>query len=123
LVFSKIANGGGFVSSKVTLLQLLSKPEYYDLIVMVGDHLSNNEVNLTPDYLRKNLNLTKREFNSRIEVLMSYELVDMVNNQYILTTLGNDAYDSLRIINIAIKMNEKFHTNNKDILDDITFLH
>ena len=90
---------------------------------MVGDHLSNNEVNLTPDYLRKNLNLTKREFNSRIEVLMNCDLVDMHNNQYILTTLGNDAYDSLRIINNAIKMNEKFHTNNKDILDDISFLY
>jgi len=88
---------------------------------MVGDHLSNNEVNLTPDYLRKNLNLTKREFNSRIEVLMSYELVDMVNNQYILTTIGNDAYDSLRIIDNAIKMKENFDTNNKDILDDISF--
>ena len=108
------------MSSKVTLLQLLSKPEYYDLIVMVGDHLSNHEVNLTPDYLRKNLNLTIRELNSRIEVLLSYELVDMVNNQYILTKLGNDAYDSLRIIDNAIKM-KNFDTNNKDILDNISF--
>ena len=109
------------MSSKVTLLQLLSKYEYYDLIVMVGDHLSNHEVNLTPDYLRKKLNLTKREFNSRIEVLMKYELVDMVNNQYILTTIGNDAYYSLRIIDNAIKMKENFDTNNKDILDEIPF--
>ena len=123
MVSSKIANGGGFMSSKVTLLQLISKPEYYDLMVTIGDQVSNHNANLTPDFLRNKLNLTKREFNSRIEVLMSYELVDMVNNKYILTTLGNDAYDSLRIINNAIKMNEKFHTNNKDILDDISFLY
>jgi len=56
-------------------------------------------------------------------MLMSYNLVDMKNDQYTLTTLGNDAYDSLRIINNAIKMNEKFHMNNKDILDDISFLY
>ena len=78
---------------KVTLLQLLSKPEYYDPMVTIGDQVSNHNANLTPDFLRKKLNLTKREFNSRIEVLMSYELVDMINNQYILTTLDNDAYD------------------------------
>ena len=52
---------------------------------------------------------------------MSYNLVDMKNDQYTLTTLGNDAYDSL--IDNAIKMNEKFHMNNKDILDDISFLY
>ena len=87
---------------------------------MVGDHVCNHDVNLTPDYLRNKLNLTKREFNSRIEVLMSYDLVDMVNNRYILTTLGNDAYDSLRILDNAIKM-QNLDTNNEDILDDISF--
>ena len=29
--------------SKVTLLRLISKPEYYDLIVMVGDQASNHD--------------------------------------------------------------------------------
>ena len=36
---------------------------------------------------------------------MNYDLVDMIDNQYTLPTLGNDAYDSLRMID---KMKEKF---------------
>jgi hypothetical protein len=54
---------------------------------------------------------------------MSYDLVDMVNNQHTLTTLGNDTYDSLRMIDNAIKMHEKFHTKNNNILNDISFLY
>ena len=90
---------------------------------MVGDQVSNHDANLTPDFLRNELNLTKREFNSRIGVLMSYYLIDMINSQYMLTTLGNDAYDSLRMIDNAIKMHEKFDTNKNDILDDISYLY
>ena len=47
----------------------------------------------------------------------------MINSQYMLTTLGNDAYDSLRMIDNAIKMHEKFDTNKNDILDDISYLY
>ena len=47
-------------------------------------------------------------------------MVDTVNNRYVLTALGIDAYDSLRIIDNAIKM-ENFDTN-KDILDDLPVL-
>jgi predicted transcriptional regulator len=78
---------------------------------------------LTPDVLRNKLNVTKRESNSRIGVLMNYDLVDMIDNQYTLTTLGNDAYDSLRMIDNAIRMKEKFNTNDNNILDDISFLY
>ena len=54
---------------------------------------------------------------------MNYDLVDMIDNQYTLTTLGNDAYDSLRMIDNAIRMKEKFNTNDNNILDDISFLY
>jgi len=123
MVSSKIANGGGFMSSKVTLLQLISKPEYYDLMVTIGDQVSNHNANLTPDFLRNKLNLTKKECNSRIGILMNCDLVDMSNNQYMLTILGKDVYESLRIMDNAIKMREKFDTNNKSILDDISFTY
>ena len=43
---------------------------------------------------------------------MSYGLVDLINNQYILTTLGKDTYESLRIIDNAIKMHATFDTTN-----------
>jgi hypothetical protein len=45
------------------------------------------------------------------------------HNQHTLTTLGNDRYDSLRMIDNAIKMHKKFHTNNNNILNDISFLY
>ncbi|MFI5405361.1 MAG: hypothetical protein ACHQ1D_02480 [Nitrososphaerales archaeon] len=78
---------------------------------------------MTPDVLRNKLYVTKRESNSRIGVLMNYDLVDMIDNQYTLTTLGNDAYDSLRMIDNAIRMKEKFNMNDNNILDDISFLY
>lgn len=43
---------------------------------------------------------------------MSYGLVEMINNRYMLTTLGKDAYDSLKMIDIAIKMHRTLDTTN-----------
>lgn len=82
---SETANDGRYMSSKlnqrssfskVTLLRLLSKPEYYGLIVMIGDQVSNHDANTSADFLRNKLNLTNKAFNSRIGVLMSYYLID-----------------------------------------------
>ena len=98
--------------SKITLLHLFSKPEYYDLIIMIGDKVSNRDENLSHDCLRNKLNLTKKECNSRIGVLMNYDLVDMIDNQYNLTKLGIDTYESLRMIDNAIKLNQTFDTTN-----------
>ena len=102
---------------KVTLLTLLSKPEYHDLILMIGDEVSNHNDKLTSDFLRNKLNLAK------IAILMNYDLVDMINDQYTLTTLGNDVYESLRLMDNVIKMREKFDTNDKNLLNDISFLY
>jgi len=87
---------------------------------MIGNQDTNT---LTPDFLRNMLNLTKKECNSRIGILMNYDLVDMINSQYTLTTLGIDAYDSLRMIDNAIKMKEKFDTTDNNILNNISFLY
>jgi len=90
---------------------------------MIGDEVSNHNEKLTSDFIRNKLNLTKKECNSKIAILMNYDLVDMINDQYTLTTLGNDVYESLRLMDNAIKMREKFDTNNKSILDDISFTY
>ena len=91
--------------SKVSMLQVLSKQEYYDLLFMIGDEANILDKNLTPDLIRNKLNPTKRECNCRIEILMSYDLVIMIDNQYNLTTLGKESYESIRIIEDAIKCN------------------
>ena len=72
------------------MLQVLSKQEYYDLLFMIGDEANILDKNLTPDLIRNKLNPTKRECNCRIEILMSYDLVIMIDNQYNLTTLGKE---------------------------------
>ena len=54
---------------------------------------------------------------------MNCDLIDKFNDQYMLTTLGKDVYESLRIMENAIKMREKFDTNNNNILEDISFLY
>ena len=86
--------------SGLSMLQVVSKREYNDLITVIGD--VRNEV-LTPDFIRNSLNITKRECNSRIGVLMSLDLVNMIDNQYYFTTLGRKAYESLKMIEDAIK--------------------
>ena len=43
---------------------------------------------------------------------MNYDLVDMIDNQYNLTKLGIDTYESLRMIDNAIKLNQTFDTTN-----------
>lgn len=101
---------------KVTLLTLLSKPEYHDLVLMIGDQVNDHSEKLTSNFLRNKLNLTKKECNSRVAILMNYDLVDMINDQYTLTTLGNDVYESLRLMGNAIKMREKFDMNDKNLL-------
>jgi predicted transcriptional regulator len=98
--------------SKVSMLQVLLKQGYYDLIFMIGDEVNILDKNLTPDLIRNKLNLTKREWNFRIEMLMSYDLVIMIDNQYDLTTLGKEVYMSLRIIEDAIKMHRMLEITN-----------
>lgn len=43
---------------------------------------------------------------------MNYDLVDMIDNQFNLTKLGKDAYESIRIIDNAIKLEQTFDTTN-----------
>ena len=69
------------------MLQVLSKQEYHHLLFMIGDEANILDKNLTPDLIRNELNPTKRECNCRIEILMSYDLIIMIDNQYNLTNL------------------------------------
>ena len=48
-----------YTISKVSLLQVLSKGEYYDLIIMIGDEANILDKTLTPDLIRNKLILPK----------------------------------------------------------------
>jgi predicted transcriptional regulator len=78
---------------------------------MIGDEVNRDE-SLTPDFVRNKLNVTKRECNDRIGVLMSYDLVNMINNQYKLTLLGKEIYESLRMLDDATKNHVMLDTAN-----------
>lgn len=90
-------------TSLESILRIFSKQDHYDLINVIGDEVNNRDENLTPDFVRKKLNVTKRECNARIGVLMTHDLVSMISNQYKLTTLGKATYESLRILEDATK--------------------
>ena len=98
--------------SHLSVLQILSKQEYCEVIIMIGNEDNNHGENLTPDSIRNNLYLTKRECDSMMGVLMSLEIVNMIDNQYCLTILGKEVYESINLIETAIKMHRVLDTTN-----------
>jgi hypothetical protein len=61
--------------------------------------VSNSE---TSDMLLSNLNLTKKEYYSRISSLVKANLVTKRNGEYFLTTFGKIVYDAVTTIGMAI---------------------
>ena len=51
--------------SHVSVLQILSKQEYVESIIMIRNEDNNHGENLTPGFIRNNINLTKRECDKR----------------------------------------------------------
>lgn len=107
-------------SFKVSMLQILSKQEYYDLIMVFGNQPNKGDDTLTPDFIRNKLNLTKRESNSRIGMLMNLNLVDMSDNQYYLTKLGNEVCELLRMMETAIKGHQILDTTHTQRVMSLT---
>ena len=65
-------------TSLESIFRIFSKQDHYDLINVIGDEVNNRDENLTPDFVRKKLNVTKRECNARIGVLMTHDLVSKI---------------------------------------------
>jgi predicted transcriptional regulator len=62
------------------------------------------ENNLTSKNIMDELNLTRRQFNFRISRLTVGKLVKKVNNKYSLTEFGEEAYNAIKIIENATRV-------------------
>ena len=85
-----------------SILKIFSKEEHIDLIKMIANDGGVRQRS-TPEFLSDKFELNKRDFNSRIELLMNLGLLDMINNHYCLTQLGKEIYDSLIMIENATR--------------------
>ena len=69
------------------ILKIFSNEEHIDLIKLIANDGGWRQRS-TPEFLCDKFDLNKRDFNSRIERLMTLGLLDLINNHYCLTQLG-----------------------------------
>ena len=58
----------------------------------------------TPDFIRKKLNVTKKDLNAIMGRMVPIGIVDMINDQYELTRQGKEIFESLMMIEDATKI-------------------
>ena len=84
-----------------SILKIFSNEEHIGLIKIIANGGGGRQRS-TPEFLSDKFDLKKREFNSRIERLMTLGLLDMMNNHYCLTQLGKEN-DSLIMVENATR--------------------
>ena len=85
-----------------SILKIFSNEKHIDLIKIIANDGGGRQRS-TPEFLSNKFDLNKRDFNSRIERLMTLGLLDLINNHYCLTQLGKEIYDSLIMIENATR--------------------
>lgn len=87
-----------------SVLFVLSKEEHFDLLSLIANEWKDE---LNSDTIIRKLRVTRKEFKSYILALMSHALVHAHNDQYQVTQLGKQVYDTLRILQEAITIDWK----------------
>ena len=82
----------------IWILKIFSQERYYQMVRLIGRHSFCTENDLTSKNIMDELNLTRRQFDSRISRLTMGKLVKKVNNKYSLTEFGEEVYNSIKII-------------------------
>lgn len=67
-----------------SILKIFSNEEQLDIIKIIANDGGGRQRS-TLEFLSEKFDLNKRDFNSRIERLMTSGLLDMINNHYCLT--------------------------------------
>ena len=88
----------------IWILKVFSQERYFDLVRVIAKDSTCTENNLTSKEIMDELNLTRRQFNSRISRLTVGKLVKKVNNKYSLTEFGEEAYNAIKIIENATRV-------------------
>ncbi len=90
-----------------SIWRVFSKTEHIDLMSTIANARCYD---LTPEHIRKKLNITMYELNQRTGALMNEGLIEMINQQYMLTRLGNTVHGLLLMVEEAIKISSELNT-------------
>jgi len=100
------------VSNLQCILNIFSDERNIELLKIIA----NEGYQLrTPDFIRKKLNVTKKDLNAIMGRLVPIGIVDMINDQYELTRQGKEIFESLMMIEDATKIYYRLDT--VDILE------
>ena len=80
----------------IWFLKIFSQERYYQIVMLIARHSFCTENDLTSKNIMGELNLTRRQFDSRISRLTMGKLVKKVNNKYSLTEFGEEVYNSIK---------------------------
>ncbi len=93
------------------ILNIFSNERYIELLKLIAKE------DRTPDFIRKKLNVTKKDLNTMMVRLVPLGIIDMINDQYELTRQGKEIFESLMMIEDATKI--YYRLNSVDILEGI----
>ena len=88
----------------IWILKVFSQEQYSDIVRIIARDSVCTENDLTSKNIMDELNLTRRQFNFRISRLTAGKLVNKVNNKYSLTEFGKEAYNAIKIIENATRV-------------------
>ena len=91
------------------ILKIFSDERYIELLKVIAKE------DRTPDFIRKKLNVTKKDLNTMMGRLVPLGIIDMINDQYELTRQGKEIFESLMMIEDATKI--YYRLNSVDILE------
>ncbi|MGA9743099.1 MAG: hypothetical protein WBQ16_00640 [Nitrososphaeraceae archaeon] len=83
------------------ILNIFSDERYIDLVKIIAKEAHQLR---TPDSIRKQLNVTKKDLNAMMGRLVPLGIIDMINDQYELTRQGKEIFQSLMMIEDATKI-------------------
>jgi predicted transcriptional regulator len=92
----------------IWILKVFSQERYFDMVRIIARDSACIENDLTAKNIMDELNLTRRQFNFRISRLTVGKLVKKVNNKYSLTEFGEEAYNAIKIIENATRVQARF---------------
>jgi hypothetical protein len=88
----------------IWILKVFSQERYFDMVRIIARDSACTENDLTSKNIMDELSLTRRQFNFRISRLTVGKLVKKVNNKYSLTEFGEEAYNAIKIIENAARL-------------------
>ena len=88
-------------SNLAHILDIFSDDRYIELMKIIANE--GHQLR-TPDFIRKQLNVTKKSLDIMMGRLVPLGIVDMINDQYELTRQGKEIFESLMMIEDATKI-------------------